>query len=51
MKDKKITFKLESQRFEQLQTMADKEGVTVSSILRQLTNRYLDYAITNGLMK
>lgn len=51
MKDKKISFKLETLRFEQLQAVADKEGVTVSSILRQLTSKYLDYCKINGFLE
>jgi predicted DNA-binding ribbon-helix-helix protein len=48
MKDRKISFKIESQRFDELQTVADKEGVTVSSILRSLTRKYLDFCKAHG---
>jgi hypothetical protein len=40
--DKKVTFRLDSFRLDALGCQADRQGVTVSSIVRHLVIRYLD---------
>lgn len=41
-KDRKITFKIDSDRFDQFTDYAELEGVSVSALLRHLIIRFLE---------
>jgi hypothetical protein len=40
--EKRLTFRLDAQRFGELARLADKEGFSVSIIVRHLVYRYLE---------
>jgi len=40
--DKKVTFRLDAFRLDDLTNQADRQGVSVSSIVRHLVIRYLE---------
>ena len=42
LKDRKVTFRLDNQRMEELEQIADKEGATVSFVVRHLVLRFLE---------
>ena len=44
IKDKKITFKIDSERFDLLHDYSDREGISTSALIRHLIIRYLENA-------
>jgi hypothetical protein len=42
LKDKKITFKIDSERFDMLHHFAESEDLSVSTVLRRLVSRYVE---------